>query len=264
MLSKHLSKALCLVAVAFALALQVPARPQEQTLRVAAAADLKFAMDDLAHQYQQRKGVTIDVTYGSSGNFFAQIQNGAPFDIFFSADISYPQKLEAAGLTEPGTLYNYAVGQIVIWMPPESELDLQSLGWRVLLDGSVKKIAIANPDHAPYGRAAVAALTKVGLYEQLKAKFVYGENISQTAQFVQSGNAQAGIIAESLASSPAMKGGKAWKIPAETHPPIEQAAVVLKSTKNKAAATAFLDFVKGDFGREALQKYGFTIPGQAQ
>src|SRR5262249_42388895 len=155
----------------------------------------KFAMDDLSAQYHKQAGANLEVTYGSSGNFFSQIQNGAPFDLFFSADIEYPRKLEAAGLGEPGTLYHYAVGRLVIWAPANSKLDTAGQGWKALLDPSVQKIAIANPEHAPYGRAAVAALRRAGIYQQVAGKLVFGENISQAAQFVQSGNAQAGIVA---------------------------------------------------------------------
>jgi molybdate transport system substrate-binding protein len=242
---------------------QAPVLGQGQTVRIAAAADLKFAMDDLAAQYQKQTGNELDVTYGSSGNFFSQLQNGAPFDLFFSADIDYPRKLDAAGLAEPGTLYEYAVGRIVIWTPPDSKLDVATRGFKALLDASVQKISIANPDHAPYGRAAVAALQKAGIYGQVSGKLVYGENISQAAQFVQSGNAQAGIVALSLAVSPAMKDGQRWEVPADMHPPIEQGVVVLKSAKNKGAARAFLDFVNSDAGRATLAKYGFTFPAAA-
>jgi molybdate transport system substrate-binding protein len=233
---------------------------QQQKVRVAAAADLKFPMDDLAAQYRQQRGSSLEITYGSSGNFFSQIQNGAPFDLFFSADIEYPRKLEAAGFAEPGTLHPYAVGRIVIWAPSGSKLDVAAQGWNALLDASVQKIAIANPQHAPYGRAAVAALHKAGIYERVAAKLVYGENISQAAQFVQSGNAQAGIVAMSLAVSPAMSDGKRWEIPTDMHPPIEQAAILLKGARNKPAAQAFLDFVKSGTGRAKLAKYGFTFP----
>jgi molybdate transport system substrate-binding protein len=229
-------------------------------IRVAAASDLKFALSDLAAQYEKQTGSRLDVTYGSSGNFFSQIQNGAPFDVFFSADIEYPRKLEAAGLAEPGTLYEYAVGRIVIWMPADSKIDLANQRWNALLDASVQKIAIANPEHAPYGRAAIAALGKAGVYEQVAPKLVYGENISQAAQFVQSGNAQAGIVALSLAVSAAMKDGKRWEIPADMHPPIEQAGILLKDAKNKSSARAFLNFVQSEAGRATLAKYGFSFP----
>lgn len=235
-------------------------RAQGKEIRIAAAADLKFAMGVLSEKFEQQTGTRVNVTYGSSGNFFSQLQNGAPFDLFFSADIEYPRKLESAGLTEPGTLYEYAVGRIVIWAAADSKVDFAKLGWQALLDTSVEKIAIANPEHTPYGRAAVAALQKAGIYESVKAKLVYGENISQAAQFVQSGNAQAGILAKSLAVPPAMQDGKRWEIPAEMHPPLEQGAVILKDAKNKDAARAFLEFVKSESGRGTLAKYGFELP----
>ena len=229
-------------------------------MRVAAAADLKFTMEELAKEFENKKGTKLDVSYGSSGNFFSQLQNGAPFDLFFSADVDYPRKLEAEGFVEPGTLGDYALGRIVIWMPHDASVDLGKEGWNALLDLRVQKIAIANPELAPYGRAAASALQKAGIYKRVKAKLVYGENISQAAQFVQSGNAQAGIIALSLAFSPAMKDGKVWEIPSEMHPPIEQAAVLLKNAKNQSAAQAFLNFVKSASGREILEQHGFSVP----
>lgn len=238
--------------------LPLPARAEE--VAVAAAADLKFAMTDVAARYEKQTGNKVNVTYGSSGNFFSQIQNGAPFDLFFSADIEYARKLEAAGLSEPGSLYLYAIGRIVIWAPPDSPLDASQLGWKTLLDERVRKIAIANPEHAPYGRAAVAAMQKAGVYEQVKSKLVFGDNISQTAQFVQSGSAQAGIVALSLAISSAMKDGKRWDIPEDLHPLIEQAAILMKNAKSKDAARSFLEFVKSDAGRATLARYGFTFP----
>src|SRR4029077_7309184 len=149
----------CLVLISCLLAFR---NANAQEIRVAGAADLKFAMDELGAQFEKQTGRRINVSYGSSGNFFAQIQNGAPFDLFFSADIEYPRKLEAAGLAEPGTLYEYAVGRIVIWMPAKANIDLAKLGWKALLLGEIQKIAIANPEHAPYGRAAVAALEEAG------------------------------------------------------------------------------------------------------
>ena len=236
---------------------------EQRELRIAAAADLKFALDELAAQYEKDSGTKINVTYGSSGNFFSQIQNGAPFDVFLSADSEYPRKLEAAGFAEPGTLYEYAVGRIVIWMPGSSSVDVTRLGWKSLLDARVEKIAIANPEHAPYGRAAVAALHRAGIYEQVRAKLVYGENISQAAQFVDSGNAQAGILALSLAVSAPMKDGKRWDIPADMHPRMEQAAVILKSARDKEAARGFLAFLKSQDGRQIFEKYGFAAPSQA-
>jgi molybdate transport system substrate-binding protein len=239
---------------------QHEARAQGQEIRIAAAADLKFAMGELAEKFEQQSGTKVNVTYGSSGNFFSQMQNGAPFDLFFSADIEYPKRLEAAGLAEPGTLYEYAVGRIVIWTLADAKVDVAKLGWKTLLDASVEKIAIANPEHAPYGRAAVAALQKAGIYESVKTKLVYGENISQAAQFVQSGNAQAGIVALSLAVSQAMRDGKRWEIPAAMHPALEQGAIVLKDARNKEAVRAFLEFVKSAAGRATMARYGFEFP----
>jgi molybdate transport system substrate-binding protein len=239
-------------------------RAQEKEIRIAAAADLKFAMGELSKKFEKQAGTTVNVTYGSSGNFFSQFQNGAPFDLFFSADIEYPRKLEAAGLVEPGSLYEYAIGGIVIWTPSDAKVDVGKGGWKSLLDASVEKIAIANPEHAPYGRAAVAALQKAGIYDSVKSKLVYGENISQAAQFVQSGNAQAGIVAKSLAVSPAMRDGKRWEIPADMHPALEQGAVILKDARNKIAARAFLEFVKSPSGRAILTNYGFEVPDKAR
>jgi molybdate transport system substrate-binding protein len=234
-----------------------------QEIRVAAAADLKFALDELATQYQKQTGRRIGASYGSSGNFFAQIQNGAPFDLLLSADIEYPRKLEAAGLAEPGSLYEYAIGRIVIWMPADSRIDLAKLGWKALLRPGIEKIAIANPEHAPYGHAAVAALRNAGIYEQVRPKLVYGENIAQAAQFVSSRNAQAGILALSLAISPPMKDGKRWEIQPNMHEPIEQGAIILKSAKDKQGAREFLAFLKSATGRKILDSYGFTLPAPA-
>jgi molybdate transport system substrate-binding protein len=232
-----------------------------QEVTVAAAADLQFAMQDVAARFEKETGKTVKLIYGSSGNFFQQIQNGAPFDLFFSANLDYPKRLEAAGLTEPGTYYQYAKGKIVIWAPKESKLDLSS-GIRVLLDPSVKKIAVANPQHAPYGQAAVAAMQKENVYEKVKDKFVLGENISQTASFVASGAADVGIVALSLALSPNMKDkGRYAEIPGDEYPPIEQACVILASSKNKDAARRFLAFVKTAAMADVLRSYGFDVQG---
>jgi molybdate transport system substrate-binding protein len=231
-----------------------------QSLRIAAASDLQFALADLAEQYEKQSGAKLAITYGSSGNFFAQIQSGAPFDLFFSADISYPRKLIAAGSADADSFVIYAYGHLVIWLSPDSPIDLTPAGFRTLLDPRIQKIAIANPEHAPYGRAAVAALQKAGLYERLKSKLVYGENISQAAQFVQSGGAQAGILAMSLTFAPAMKSGKYWEIPRDLYPPLEQAVVLLKSSSNKPAARTFLAFLHTESARDTLARYGFTLP----
>lgn len=231
-----------------------------QEITVAAASDLQFAFQDVAARFEKETGKPVKLTFGSSGNFFTQLQNGAPFDLFFSADIEYPKKLEAAGLAEPGTLYPYATGKIVLWVRNESKLDL-GRGLQVLLDPRVNKIAIANPAHAPYGRAAVAAMQHEQLYDKVSSKFVLGENISQTAAFVVSGAADIGIVALSLSLAPTMKEkGRYAEIPSDEYLPIEQAAIVLKASKNKDAARQFLAFLKTPAILELLHGYGFTVP----
>jgi molybdate transport system substrate-binding protein len=232
-------------------------------ITVAAAADLTFAFHDVAERFQHQSGNAVKLSFGSSGNFFSEIRNGAPYDMFFSADVQYPQKLAAAGLIEPGTTYEYALGKIVVWVPNASKVDLHK-GLAVLTDGAVHKIAIANPQHAPYGRAAVAALRHENLYDRVKDKIVMGEDISQTAQFVQSGNADVGIVALSLALAPAMKDtGRFIEIPSADYPPIIQAGVILNSSHQKELARQFLTFLKRPDTLEIMKKYGFAMPKQA-
>jgi molybdate transport system substrate-binding protein len=230
-------------------------------IAVAAAADLRFALDDLVKDFEEKNPTTkINVTYGSSGNFFAQLQNGAPFDLFLSADIEYPRKLAEKGL---GTddVFLYAIGCIVVWVPKDSPVAVDKLGIKALLEPSIRKIAVANPEHAPYGRAAVAALKALNVYDQVASRLVYGENIAQTAQFVQSGAADAGILALSLAVAPQMRdAGRFWQVPLDAYPRLEQGGIILKAAKNLGVARAFRDFLMGDHGREVLKKYGFFIP----
>ena len=239
----------------------VPAGAEEMT--VAAASDLNFVFQELAAQFQKQTGNALKLSFGSSGNLFSQIENGAPYDMFFSADIGYPKKLEAEGLIEPRTLYRYAVGRIVLWAPKDSLLDM-SRGLTVLLDPAIRKIAIANPEHAPYGRAAVAAMQHEGIYDRVREKLVLGENISQAAQFVQSGTADAGILAMSLALVPTLKGqGKYVEIPSSLYSSIEQACVILKSSQKKQIAEQFLTFLKRPQTVSLMQQYGFVIPERA-
>lgn len=234
---------------------------QAGEITIAAASDLNFVFQEIVADFEKKTGNTVKLSLGSSGNFFAQLSNGAPFDVFFSADIGYPKKLEEAGLTEPGTLYMYAVGRIVVWVPKDSPIDVGLLGIKALQHPSVKKIAIANPKHAPYGRAAVAAMEHYKIYEAVKNKLVLGENISQTAQFVQTGGADIGVIALSLAVAPAMKDtGTYWEVPLEAYPKLEQGAVVLKATKDLKAARTFLEYIKGPAGAGVFRRYGFYLP----
>jgi molybdate transport system substrate-binding protein len=231
-------------------------------LVVAAAADLNPALQEISDRYEKKTGVKVKRSFGASGALTQQIQNGAPFDLFFSADMDYPRQLIASGAADGATLYQYAVGRLVLWVPADSPLDVEHKGMQTLLDPAVKKISIANPQHAPYGRAAVAVLKHYGLYDQVSDRLVLGENISQAAQFVESGNAQAGFVALAHAASPAMKGkGKYWEIPAEAYPALAQGAVVLSRSRYKKEAAAFLEYVKSNETGELLRKYGFTQPG---
>jgi molybdate transport system substrate-binding protein len=235
-----------------------------QNLAVAAASDLQAALPAVATQFEKDTGQKVTLTFGSSGNFFAQIRNGAPFDVFLSADIHYPRQLEQAGAAERGSLYAYAMGRLVLWTRKDSGIEVKR-GLSVLADGRVRRIAIANPEHAPYGRAAVAALRHEGLYEQVKGKFVLGENILQTAQFAQSGNAAVGLLALSLALAPALKSvGTYVEIPVDFHPPIEQAAVVVATSRQKALAQQFVDALKKPAVTQILQSYGFEVPRSAR
>ncbi len=231
-----------------------------EEIAVAAASDLNFAIKEVIGVFEQQTGHRVKLSLGSSGNFYAQLQQGAPFDLYFSADIGYPKKLEEAGLTVPGSLYRYAVGRVVLWAPKSSPVDV-SQGLTVLKEARVKKIAIANPKHAPYGRAAVAAMEHAQVYAEVKDRLVLGENISQAAQFIESGACDVGIIALSLALAPAMRSaGSYWEIPAEAHPPLEQGAAILKQSKHQELATSFLAFLQGPQGQEIMIRYGFTLP----
>jgi len=232
-----------------------------QEITVAAAADLSTALPEIVATYTKHTGQTVKLSFGSSGNLTNQIHNGAPFDVFFSADETYPVQLIEKSLALKGSLYRYAVGRLVLWVPNELPLDVQKLGMQALLDPSIKKIAIANPLHAPYGRAAEAALKHFGVYDQIAPKLVLGENISQAAQFVESGNAQAGLIALSHALSPALKDkGHYWTVPLDAYPTLNQAAVVLSKSRHPEAARKFLDFVRGPDGTSLLKNYGFSLP----
>jgi molybdate transport system substrate-binding protein len=232
------------------------------TVTVAAASDLTYAMDEIAVNFQKATGCTVRLTMGSSGNFLTQIENGAPFDVFFSADIEYPKKLEEKGLATPGTTYLYAVGKIVLWVRNDSRLDITK-GLAVLRDASIQKIAIANPLHAPYGRAAEEAVRMAGVYDAVKDRFVLGENISQAAQFVESGNAEAGILALSIARAPGLaEKGRYWIIPVSLYSAIQQGAVVLRSSPNPVGAQQFLDYIKTPATAALLERYGFVLPGK--
>jgi molybdate transport system substrate-binding protein len=201
------------------------------------------------------------VAYGSSGNFYSQIQSRAPFDLFLSADVEYPRRLAREGLALPDSVFVYAVGRIVVWAPRKSPLDVEGLHMRALQSDLVKHIAIANPQHAPYGRAAEAAMRSSGVYDQVAPKLVLGENIAQTLEFVQSGAADVGIVALSLAIAPAVRDqGKYWEVPLDSYPRVEQGGAILKHARSPEVASQFRQFLLTGGGAQTLHRYGFSLP----
>ena len=230
----------------------------QDRILIAAASDLKFALDSVITAFKKTNPGKVDVTYGSSGKLFEQISNGAPFDVFFSADINYPKQLREKGLTT-SEVYAYGVGRIVIW---SKKIDPNKDEIKSLLAPSIRKIAIANPIHAPYGKRAEEALNYYKVYESVKGKLVYGENISQTAQFVTTGAADIGIVALSLALSPTMKkeGGKYYLIPETSHNRLEQGAVITRHGKGNALAITFMEFIKSNTANTILSHFGFGKP----
>ncbi|MDR3368891.1 molybdate ABC transporter substrate-binding protein [Rhodoferax sp.] len=231
-----------------------------EKITVAAAADLKFAMDEIVTTFKKSNpGDEVDVVYGSSGTFNTQIQQGAPYDLFFSADIGFARELVKSGLAA-SDVKPYAVGRIVLWSASQ---DATKMTLASLTDPKITRVAIANPKHAPYGKRAEEALRASGLWEKVEPKLVYGENIAQTAQFVQTGNAQVGIIALSLAVNPqlANKGGY-WLIPDNLHAPLEQGFVITKRAAGNALAKQFADYMGTKPARAVMTKYGFVLPGE--
>ena len=233
---------------------------QKKPIRVAAASDLQTSMPAIASAFETDTGTHVELIFGSSGNLFAQILNGAPFDLFFSADSEFPSRLVQNGRAEPRSAVPYALGRLVLWLPAKAKCDPQSEKWNCLLKPEIAKVAIANPAHAPYGRAAVQALQSARVYEQVRSKLVFGENVAQAAQFAQSGAAQAGLLSYAQTLSPAMTDGKQWELPPDSYPRIEQSAVVLKSAGDKSAASDFVQFVTEGPGRLILEKGGFAAP----
>jgi molybdate transport system substrate-binding protein len=247
---------LAVLAVGFGV-VRVPAQARG-TLTIAAASDLQAALPEVIRKFERQSNTTVTVSFGSSGNFFAQIQNGAPYDVYLSADIDYPKRLVASGHADASSLYQYATGRLVLWTRKDSGIDVRG-GLRILTEARVMRIAIANPKYAPYGRAAEAALRNEKVYDAVRSKLVLGENISQTAQLVDSGNASVGIIAFSLAVGEALRArGTYSEIPATAHPPIDQAAVIVSASTRKPLASEFLDYLKRPDIIEHLHRFGFA------
>lgn len=230
-------------------------------LRIAAAADLKYCLDRIIVAYRHAHADDdIDVSYGSSGNFAAQIRQGAPFDLFFSADADYPRALAADGFAA-GPPRPYGIGRIVLW---SATRDATRLTLADLAHPDIARVAIANPRHAPYGKRAEEALRAAGVWDAVAPKLVFGENIAQAAQFVASGNADVGIIAQALALSPelAARGGSAL-IPDALHEPLLQAFVLLRHGADNALARDFGRYVQAPDARRTFVRYGFALPGEA-
>src|SRR5262249_26370649 len=210
---------------------------------VAAGGALGFPREDIVEAFRrERPAVEVAVTYGSSGNFYAQLSSRAPFDIFFSADVDYPRRLVRQGLALADSEFLYGIGRLVVWVPRTSPIDVERLGMQALLSPSVRTIAIANPRHAPYGRAAEAAMKSLGVYDQVRDRLVLGDSVMQTAQFADSGAAEVAIISYSLALAPPLRDkGRFWEVPLEAYPRREQGGVILSWAQDRAAAEAFRD-----------------------
>ena len=231
-----------------------------ERITIAAASDLKFALDEIVSDFRKSStSDTVEVIYGSSGKFHTQIQQGAPYDLYFSADIGYPRELAKQGLAS-SEVKPYAFGRIVLW---SATLDATKLTLASLIDPRIARIAIANPRHAPYGKRAEEALRATGIWEKVEPKLVYGESISHTAQFIQTGNAQVGIIALSLALNAelASKGGY-WLIPEKLHEPLEQGYIVTRRAASNPLASRFDAFMGSAGTRATMVKYGFALPAQ--
>jgi len=258
-------RTLAMVAAAGVLAAGQTAPPRvtaPPTVRVAAAADLKFALDDIADRLARRQpAIQIQPSYGSSGSFHAQLVQRAPYDVFLSADLEYPRDLVSKGTGTDRDLFTYAIGHLVVWVPVSSKLAIERDGLRAL--SGATRIAIANPRVAPYGRAAEAALRSSGVWTAVGARLVLGDNVAQAAQFVQSGAADAAIIGKAVAMAPAMRNaGRSWDVPDTAYPPLTQGGLILPWASSRDAAVRFRDYLLSGEGRQVLASYGFGAGGR--
>lgn len=253
----------CLLAFACSPEKKTSEAAGERVVSVVAAVDLKFAFEEVLTAFRDRHpDIRATAVYGSSGNFFAQLENRAPFDLFLSADVNYPRGLVEKGHATKEGVFVYAVGHVVVWVPRSSSIDVDKLGADALLDPAVRRIAIANPKFAPYGRAAESALKSLKLYDRMKDRLVLGDNVAQAAQFVQTGAADIGIIGQAQALAPTLRAeGRFWKIPQEAYPRLEQGGIVLSWAKDKAAANLLRSFLLAPEGQAVLERYGFSPPG---
>jgi molybdate transport system substrate-binding protein len=231
---------------------------QAQALRVAVAANFAATLQRIATEFEKDTGYTALLSVGATGKFYAQIRNGAPFDILLSADDETPARLVAEGAAVAGSQFTYALGRLVLWSAQPGRVDDQGA---VLKRGSFRHLALANPKTAPYGAAAVEVLTAMGLRDTLAAKFVQGENIAQALQFVATGNAELGFVALSQVwKDGQLSEGSAWLVPARLHSPIRQDAVLLAGARDKPAAQALMRYLKGDTARAIVRSFGYELP----
>lgn len=227
------------------------------TLHVAVAANFHATMENLAAHFEKQSGDHVSISAGSTGKLYAQILNGAPFDVFFAADARRPRLLEKKGKIVDGSRFTYATGQLVLWSRQAGYVDS---GGDVLANGDFKHLAIANPKTAPYGAVAVEALKNLGQYQRLKGRLVRGQNIGQTFHFVDSGNVELGFVALSQISDPAHPaGGSYWKVPQRLYHPLVQQAVIVRG-HDRAAVRAFMKYVKGKAASAIIRRYGYTLP----
>lgn len=225
---------------------------------VAVAANFSAPMQQIAALFQKETGHQIKLSFGASGGIYAQVKNGAPFDLFLSADQLTPQKLEAEGLGVPNSRFTYATGQLVLWSKQEGLVDAKG---QVLQNKSIQRIALANPKLAPYGAAAIETMTNLGLLKELQSKLVQGDNIAQTYQFVSTQNAQIGFVALSqVFTNGNITSGSAWIVPGNLHQPIQQDVILLRKGQDNKAATALLLYLKGEQAKKIMKSFGYLSP----
>jgi molybdate transport system substrate-binding protein len=225
---------------------------------VAVAANFSAPMQQIAALFQKETGHQIKLSFGASGGIYAQIKNGAPFDLFLSADQLTPQKLEAEGLGVPNSRFTYATGQLVLWSKQEGLVDAKG---HVLQNKSIQRIALANPKLAPYGAAAIETMTNLGLLKELQSKLVQGDNIAQTYQFVSTQNAQIGFVALSqVFANGKITSGSAWIVPGNLHQPIQQDVILLRKGQDNKAAAALLLYLKGEQAKKIMKSFGYLSP----
>jgi molybdate transport system substrate-binding protein len=250
-------KKMLLALLTFCLLTACARQPAPVEIQVAAAADLQFAFTEIAANFEQQTGNKVNLVFGSTGQLAQQIENGAPYDLFAAANRAYIDDLAAKNQILPQSVALYARGQLALAVNRQAGVSALSL--KDLLDPAIKRIAIANPEHAPYGLAAKQALESLGLWEQLKPKLVYGENVRQTLQYIQTGDAQVGIVSLSVANVPEVS----WTlIDAALYEPLDQALGVVATSAHPEIASQFAAFINSESGRASLRKYGFVLPGE--